>query len=90
MEGVICVEVDGIPVRVERAALGNDLETLELLADVDDGNVLAAVRLMRHIFGEEQYRAIKSSLARDGRVTIEDAGAFLQAFFEAVGDTAKN
>lgn len=90
MDDVICAEVRGIPVRVERDALANDIETLELLADIDEGNPLKLVRLMAHVFGEEQYAAIKKSLAKDGRTTVSDMTDFMGEVFEAIGDVAKN
>ncbi len=90
MEDVICAEVRGIPVRVERDALANDIDTLELLADIDGGNVLKLVRLMQHVFGEEQYAEIKKSLAKDGRTTVSDMTDFMGEVFAAIGGTAKN
>lgn len=90
MEDFICVEVCGVPVRIERAALVNDIETLELLADIDEGNPLKLVRLMAHVFGDEQYSAIKKSLAKDGRTTVSDMTDFMGEVFATIGDTSKN
>lgn len=90
MEDFICVEVRGVPVRIERDALTNDIETLELLADIDEGNPFKLVRLMAHVFGEEQYAEIKKSLAKDGRTTVSDMTGFMGEVFAAVGDAAKN
>lgn len=90
MEDVICTEARGIPVRVERDALTNDIDTLELLADIDGGNPLKLVRLMQHVFGEEQYAEIKKSLAKDGRTAVSDMTDFMGEVFAAIGDAAKN
>lgn len=42
----IRVTVDGVEVEVARETLADDLDTLELLSDVDGGNVLAMPRLL--------------------------------------------
>jgi hypothetical protein len=86
----LAVEVDGIPVTIERDVLGDDIETLELLADVDEGNALAVVRLMRHVFGDEQYANIKASLRRDGRTAVTDMTNFMSEVFKAIGGEVKN
>ena len=87
---IIAVEVDGVPVSIDRATLANDIDTLELLADIDDGDVLSVVRLMRHVFGDEQYRNIKKSLRRDGCTTVSDMNDFMAEVFKAIGDDSKN
>lgn len=88
--GTFAIEVDGIPVSIEREVLTNDLDTLELLADIDDGNLLSIVRLMRRVFGDEQYRNIKASLRKDGRTSMSDMNDFMVKVFSALGDDAKN
>ena len=88
--GTLAIEVDGIPVSIEREVLANDLDTLELLADIDDGNLLSIVRLMRRVFGDEQYRNIKASLRKDGRTSMSDMNDFMVKVFSALGDDAKN
>ena len=87
---IIAVEVDGVPVSIDRATLANDIDTLELLADIDDGDVLSVVRLMRHVFGDGQYRNIKKSLRRDGCTTVSDMNDFMAEVFKAIGDDSKN
>ena len=89
-EDKLCVEVDGVPVSIDRAVMSDDIETLELLADADDGNVLAVVRLMRHVFGAEQYTNVKASHAKDGRTSVSDMASFIGKVFEALGEDAKN
>ena len=89
-EDKLCVEVDGVPVSIDRTVMSDDIETLELLADADDGNVLAVVRLMRHVLGAEQYANVKASLAKDGRTSVSDMASFIGKVFEALGEDAKN
>lgn len=84
----ICAEAMGIPFTVERAAL-NDIEVLEMLGDVQ-GDVTVLPRLMRAVFGGEQYENVKASLRRDGRTSSTDMAAFFSEAFAAAGEQAKN
>lgn len=87
----IRVTVDGVEVEVARETLADDLDTLELLSDVDGGNVLAMPRLLRHVFGEVQYARVKAALAGDdGRTSLAAMSDFLSRVFAAIGDEAKN
>lgn len=87
----IRVTVDGIDVEVARETLADDLDTLEMLSDVDGGNVLAMPRLLRHVFGEEQYARVKAALAGgDGRTSLTAMSDFLGKVFSAIGEDAKN
>ena len=89
--GKIRVEVDGIAVEVARETLADDLDTLEMLADADGGNVLAMPRLFRHVFGEEQYARIKVALSDgEGRTSLTAMSDFLSKVFAAIGGEAKN
>lgn len=90
MENTMCVEANGVPVVVDRAAIMDDIETVELLADIDEGNPFKIVRLMKHVFGGEQYDEIKKSLAKDGRTAVSDMVDFMGEVFAALGDAAKN
>ena len=89
-EDAIEVEVSGLKLSIDRAVFADDMETLELLADADDGNPMALPRLLRHVFGDEQYGRVKDALRVDGRVALSDMSDFMAKTFEAVGETAKN
>ena len=86
----LSLEVSGVPVSVERATLADDIETLELLADAEDGDAFAVVRLMRHVFGEEQYANVKASLRKGGRTSVTDMLDFMGELFAQIGESAKN
>lgn len=87
----IRVTVDGFEVEVARETLADDLDTLEMLSDVDGGNVLAMPRLLRHVFGEGQYARVKAALAgEDGRTSLTAMSDFLGKVFSAIGEDAKN
>lgn len=87
---VLEVESLGVKVSIERAVLADDIDTLELLADVDDGQVLKTPRLLRHILGDSQYEDVKAALAVDGRTGVSSMAEFIAGVFAAIGDTAKN
>lgn len=89
-EKTICVEVDGVPATIERDAMG-DIEVMEMLGDMQDGNVLVLPRLMRSVFGDEQYRAIKRSLRGEGgRTSSADMMRFMSEAIRQAGEQAKN
>lgn len=88
--GTVSAEVDGIPVCVERAAL-DDIEVMELLGELSDGNPFAVTKLMVAIFGREQYDNIKRSLADEsGRTSATAVIEFFGKAFPALGEAAKN
>ncbi len=89
-EETLAVEVEGIALSIDKQVLANDIDTLELLADVDEGKAFAIVPLMRHILGDEQYKAVKAALAVEGRTTVTAMTDFLGEAFKQVGELAKN
>ena len=89
-EKTLELAVNGLTVAIDRDALANDIGTLELLADIEGGKAFAIVPLMKHIFGDEQYSAIKAALAVDGRTTVTAMTDFLGEVFKEIGDLAKN
>lgn len=88
-DSTVGIEVDGIPVCVDRAAL-DDIAVMELLGEMQAGNILALPRLMRMVFGDEQYASIKESLAEDGRTSAKAMAVFFREAFKGLGEAAKN
>ncbi len=82
-------EVEGIPICIDRAVL-TDIDVLDLLGEVQADNILVLPRLMRTVFGDEQYTAIKKSLAVDGYTSVVDMSRFFNKAFRALGEQAKN
>lgn len=94
MADIITLEVDGIPVEWRNDAVSS-IDFMEALADANDGDVLAVVKLMRMAFGEEQYANLKLSLS--GEDGICQADSIVSFFFKALdaaaaerGNEAKN
>ncbi len=85
----VVAEVEGIPVCIDRAVL-TDIDVLDLLGEVQADNILVLPRLMRIVFGGEQYTAIKKSLAVEGHTSAVDMSRFFNKAFRALGEQAKN
>ena len=82
------VTVDGLELVIDGAAI-EDIETLDLLDDVSEGNVLKVKKLMVAVFGDESWAKIREHLkGADGRVNAGDAAEFFGEALEAYG--AKN
>lgn len=83
-------EVDGIPVCIRRDAM-DDIDVMEMLGDMQDGNQFVMPRLMRSVLGAEQYANVKASLAdENGRTAASDMVAFFGAVMGELGESAKN
>lgn len=74
----IYIEVDGIPLALREDVL-DDMETLELFAKIqEDGNIFVLGRLLKRLFGEEQYANIIESIKDErGVTTVTAATDFL-------------
>lgn len=85
------VTVDGVNLKIAKDVM-DDLDTLDLLGEVQDGNVFAFSKLAKRMFGEEDYVRIKESLAdKDGRTKVTDMSNFFVKTLEACNsDEAKN
>ena len=84
----ITVEVDGIPVTIDRETM-DDVEVMELLGEMED-NPFVLPRLMRLVLGDEQYANVKRSLRRDGRCHVSDLLPFFSQVLKESGEQAKN
>lgn len=83
---MIDIEVRGIPCVFNEDALA-DFETLENLADMQDGNSTAMVRIGRRLFGDEQLVNIRESLRGEGGFChIREMEAFIS---ECIVEAAK-
>lgn len=92
-ERYISVEVDGIPVTIDREALA-DIDLLDNLYDVQNGDPTAIVPIVRAMFGREQWDNVRATLKADGRGHFEGMFKFIgdamNAAAEGVGDDVKN
>lgn len=85
------ITVKGITVYADPDAF-DDIDVLELMAQMQDGDIFAFPRLCRAIFGEEGFRKIKVGLAGDdGRTRLSDMSDFFgEAIAKIGGEEAKN
>ena len=91
MQGAtVDVTVDGISVSVEREAM-NDIDVVEWLGDMQDGNIFVFPKLCKRVFGD-QYKEVKEALADESGRTTADAvmSFFLKLMSEINALEAKN
>ena len=50
----------------------DDVDVLELISEVESGNIVKVPVLFRKLFGDDGYAAIKASLAKDGKTKASD------------------
>jgi len=67
-----------------------DIDHVELLGEIEQGNITKIKPLMVALFGEKKYAEIKEKLknSETGKTSVVDIGEWLTKVYEAVG--AKN
>ena len=85
---MICVECDGVPVRIDPGVV-DDIDLLEALGDMAE-DPTRFPKAMRILLGDEQYEAVKASLREGGRTSATRMAAFFREVVEKVGEKAKN
>lgn len=56
----------------------DDIDVLDLVSQVDAGQIGKVPALFRAVFGEDGYRAIKAALAVDGKTKASDMLAWFR------------
>mgnify|MGYP000472958969 CR=1 FL=1 len=83
-ESIKEIEVDGVKVAIPLERL-NDIETLEAVTDIQDGNPMAIVPMLRRILGDD-YGRIKNELKGDAEtLSIDRMAEWFTAVMEALG-----
>lgn len=86
----IHAQYQGIDFDLETATLGT-WDTLELMADAQNGDMLSMVRFARVVFGKEQFDTIKAQLPNNDIPTVLDfINGAIQAAAAAKGESPKN
>lgn len=75
------VTVKGVKVKMVKDAM-NDMETVEMLGAMQDGDVFAFPKLCKKLFGEKSYETIKEKL-KDSTGTTS-VTAMTEFFIEAL------
>lgn len=82
------ITVDGVSLKIAKDVM-DDMEVLELLGEVQDGNVFAFSKLARRMFGDTGYEKVKAALAgADGRTRVSDMSDFFAKALTACNDAA--
>lgn len=79
------VEVDGVKVSISMAVL-EDIETVEAMADIQNGNPLAIVPLFRKLFGTDYERIKKELKGDDETLSIEKITQWFTDVIEAINE----
>jgi hypothetical protein len=81
------VEYAGKTYTIDPAASG-DVELIEALAELDEGNHLVLPRVVRSLVGDAQYAAFKESVrdAETGRVPVTALREFFREIDAALGE----
>ena len=82
---IVEVTVDGLTVAVDPTALQSDWEVIEALAAMEDGSAspAAMMRVTRAVLGDA-YDDVKNHIRKDGKVSADAMGTFLQKVFEVL------
>ncbi len=85
------VTVRGITLKIPKDVT-DDIEVVELLGAIQDGDIFSFPKLARRMFGEEGYLKVKETLAgEDGRTRITDVfDFFTETFIACDALAAKN
>lgn len=69
----------------------NDMRVIEALAEVEKGNVLYVIDLIKLMLGEKQKEALYKHVAnKEGKVSPELCMAEIKEIFEKAGNEVKN
>lgn len=87
---MVKIETHGIVLEVNENA-ANDMEYVDLLCELDEGNVLVFPKLCKMLFGKEQYKLILDAIrTEDGRAPITDMVDFFSDVMTKAGAPLKN
>jgi hypothetical protein len=85
-DGLVAVKVKNKTVMVD-PSVTDDLEFLELLEELMEGNNMSSIKLLKKLFGSD-YAKVKDLLrGKNGVVKTTDAGAL---FFKTLSELQKN
>lgn len=77
------VTVDGITVFINQEHL-DDMETIELLGRLQDGDILSLPQVMEKLFGKKKYLEIKDKLAENGVTKASAVAEWISKVFTAM------
>lgn len=79
----------GAKLHINRATLDN-MELMDELVAVDEGDPTAVSRILRLILSKEDKEALYNALREDGRVPTSKVIVALKDMFDKIGEQGKN
>lgn len=80
---------NGLKIQIDENAM-DDMELLDLLAQLDDGNGYAIPRVVEHLLGKEQKKALYDSVRVNGRAPVRKVVEAMKEILNKLGETGKN
>jgi len=81
----------GFEYELDKAAISDDWELVEILVAADGGDTAAVIRAMKAILGEKTYQALKEHIRdENGKVSAVKMQAEFLEILNSAGETAKN
>ena len=68
----------------------DDMEILDALADLEEGNGAAISKLCTRLLGTDEKKKLYDHLRENGRVKVTKVTAAITEIFRALGDQGKN
>lgn len=80
----------GLELEIQDTAM-NNMEMLDDLVDLEDGNPASVSRIIRRLLTPAGKKALyEQNRGEDGRVTIDSMTVVLKEIFNKLGDSGKN
>lgn len=79
----------GAEISIDEKDLGN-MELLDELVAVDEGDTTALTHIFRLIMSKEDKKALYDALREEGRVPVSKVVAALKELFDKLGEQGKN
>lgn len=84
------IKLEGGPeLEIQDTAL-NNMELLDDLVALDDGNAYAISRIVSRLLDKGEKKKLYDHLRKDGVTSITDVSAALKEIFDRLGETGKN
>jgi hypothetical protein len=80
---------NGLNIEIQENAL-NNMELLDDLVDLDEGNGYAISRIVSRILSKEQKKKLYDHLREDGTVQVSKVVEALKEIFDKLGEQGKN
>lgn len=80
---------NGLNIEIQENAL-NNMELLDDLVDLDEGNGYAISRIVSRILSKEQKKKLYDHLREDGTVQVSKVVEAMKEIFDKLGEQGKN